>query len=285
MSQWDDFRFFLALKRNKTLKASAKELKVDQATVGRRIQALEEDLRTQLFEKSSDGYFLTVAGERILPMLVSTEENILSVQRIISGREERIEGKVKIAMPGALANHWFIPRIKAFIIKYPNIHFELLTGSEVLNLSRREADLAIRLVKPTQKDLIVKKNGEIELALYSHQSILNRYERKIELKDLKSIPFIGLYPNSTSALEKQLLKKIEANVHITLQSSAWSSVFYSIQEGLGIGILPTFLANRDPKLIQVQIVEPLRAPLWLVVHPDVIKSARIRAVTEFIGKL
>ncbi|MBK9322011.1 MAG: LysR family transcriptional regulator [Bdellovibrionaceae bacterium] len=282
MNQWDDFRYFLALQRNMTLKASARELKVDQATVGRRIQTLEDSLGTQLFEKRSDGYFLTLAGERVLPTLKALEEGIHSVERLIAGQEERIEGIVKIAMPGALANHWLIPKLQPFIQKHSQIKFEFLTGPEAVNLSRREADLAIRLVRPTQRDLVVKKIGEIQLSLYGHPSLFTSTRRPATKEDLKKFPFIGLFPNSMSELEKQLLKKIEPHLHCTIRSGAWSSVFYSIQSGLGIGILPSFLAERDSKLVQLQVIESGRTPLWLVAHPDIVHSARVRAVIDYV---
>ncbi len=285
MIQWDDYRYFLALYRSKTLKASARELKVDQATVGRRILSLEEEIGTQLFEKRSDGYFLTLAGERILPTLQASEEGILAVERIIAGQDERVQGLVKIAMPGALANHWLIPKLRPFIQKHRQIEFEFLTGAEVVNLSRREADLAIRLVRPQQSDLIVKKIGEIELAIYGHASLFTPKRKPTTRGELKNFPFIGLFPNASSDLEKQILKKIESSIQCTIRSSAWSSVFYSIQAGLGIGILPGFVAARDSQIVQLQIEDPVRAPLWLVAHPDIVNSARVRAVIDYLVEL
>lgn len=164
-----------------------------------------------MFEKRSDGYFLTLAGERVLPTLKALEEGILSVERLIAGQEERIEGIVKIAMPGALANHWLIPKLQPFVQKHSQIKFEFLTGPEVVNLSRREADLAIRLVRPTQRDLVVKKFGEIQLSLYGHPSLFTSTRRPATKEDLKKFPFIGLFPNSMSELEKQLWEVLGSN--------------------------------------------------------------------------
>jgi DNA-binding transcriptional LysR family regulator len=285
MTQWDDFRYFLALHRNGTLKAAAQQLGVDQATVGRRISALEESLGTQLFEKRSDGYFLTLAGERVLPTLQATEENLLSVERIIAGRDERVEGLVRIAMPGALANHWLIPRLRRLLEKHPKLELEILTGPEVVNLARREADIAIRLVRLTQRDLVAKKIGELELALYAHSSLFSHSRKPSKKEDLEAYPFVGLSREATSDLERVILKKIENHVRCTIRSAAWSSVFYAVQAGLGVGILPSFIAEREPKLVQLPFVEPSRAPLWMVVHPDIVQSARVRAVIDFLGSL
>ncbi len=283
--EWDGFRYFLAVYRKKTLKAAARDLTVDQTTVGRRISALEAALGTELFEKRSDGYFLTVAGEQILPTIEATENSFLSVERIIAGKEKKIEGVVRIAMPGALANHWFIPRLKNLMQKYPQIELEFLTGPEVVNLARREADLALRLVKPSQQDIVARKIGRIELGLYGHPSLWSGKKRPIQKEDLEKFPFVGLVPSATSDLELSLLEKLKPHLRPKIRSTAWSSVFYAVQACLGIGVLPTFVAEREPELVLIDVVEPVRMSLWLVAHPDIIHSARVRVVIDYLSSL
>ncbi|MBL7671291.1 MAG: LysR family transcriptional regulator [Bdellovibrionaceae bacterium] len=281
---WDGFRYFLALYREGSLKLAAKELKVDQTTVGRRIAALEESLGTRLFEKRSDGYILTLAAERILPTLQAMENSAFSVDRAITGQDERPTGLVRIAMPRALANHWLIPRLSNLMIENPEIEIEFLTGAEVVNLAKRQADIALRLVRPSQRDLIVRKTGEMTLGLFMHPKLLQGRKKPQHLEQLKSFPFVGLVARATSDFEFKLLQKLEPHIRYSLRSAAWSSVFYSIQAGLGWGILPTFFEDRDPELIQINVVEPITTPLWLVAHPDIIKSARVRVVVDYILK-
>lgn len=282
MLEWDGFRFFLALHRKRTLKAAAEVLKVDQTTVGRRITALEHSLGTQLFEKRSDGYFLTLAGERMLPTIQATEDSLLSVERVVAGREELIPGKVRVAMPGALANHLVIPRMQNLMKSHPGLEIEFLTGPEVLNLARRESDIALRLVKPTQKDLVARKIGHVELALYGHPRLWIDKRKPNRKEDLEAFSFIGLTTDATSDIELSLLSKIQPHLRYSLRSAAWSSVFYAVQAGLGVGILPSVVAERDPKIIRLEIVESVKTALWLVVHPDILQSARVRVVLDFL---
>lgn len=279
---WDDFQYFLALNRAGTLKQASRTLRVDQATVGRRIGMLEETLKTQLFEKSSDGYHLTVAGERIKPLILEVETALLSVERRIQGQDEKAEGILRVALPGALANHWLIPRMKPFQQKNPLVEVHFLTGGEVLNLSRREADLALRLVRPKQADLISKKMGVVELAVFGSKKLFQSEAIPKRPADLAYLPFIGLYANAMSAVERLLFKNLEENLNVTMKSAAWSSVYSAISSGLGIGILPTFMSEGKADLVRVNCVNSVPATLWLVVHPDLRKSGKVKAFSEFL---
>ncbi len=276
---WDDYRYFLAVARNRTLKAAGKQLKVDQATVGRRIAVLQENLQAQLLEKRSDGYFLTVAGERIIASTENIEKMMFEMERAILGKNEKIEGVVKIALPGALANQWLIGSLRPLLREHRQLELQFLTGSEVLNLSRREADLAIRLVRPEQKDLKTKKIGVLRLGLYGSKD----FDEK-SFSDFSSMPFVGLFDSATSALERSFLKTLKFEPQYCMRSAAWSSVSAAVQAGLGIGILPTFMAEKNKSLRQLQ-EDRIEAPLWLVVHPEVAESARVRVTIDYFSKV
>lgn len=285
MENWDSFRFFLALARHKTLKSAPRHLNVDQTTVGRQIQQLQEILGTQVFEKSSNGFHLTVAGQRILPILEEMETAAHSAERKIVGLDENPNGTLRIALPGALANHWLIPHLSTFRKNFPKIHLELLTGPEVLNLSRREADIAIRLVRPTEQDLVLKRKKGFSLGLYGHKTLFRSKSKPQKIEDLSNWPFVGLYPWATSDAEAGILRKIKTSHQPALTSAAWSSVFYSVQGGLGLGILPSFLAMRDPSLERISFVDPTYVPLWIVNHPDLSKSHKVRLFLDFIDSI
>lgn len=274
---WDDYRFYLAIARNRTLKAASKQLKVDQATVGRRLNALQDRLGSTLLEKRSDGYFLTAAGLRILDHVETIEREMLSIDRAILGKDDRIEGVVKIAMPGALANQWLIGYLRPLLRKHPNLELHFLTGPEVLNLSRREADIAIRLVRPQQRDLKTKKIGRIRLGLYSAKDFGDTV-------DFALAPFVGLFENVTSGLERAFLQSLKIEPRYCLRSAAWSSVYAALQAGIGIGILPTFIGERSKTLTLIQ-EDRSETPLWLVVHPEVATSARVRVVIDHLVKV
>lgn len=277
---WDDYRFFLAVYRHKTLRLAGKHLNVDQATVGRRIGALQKRLGAQVLEKRADGFFLTAVGARILEGVMSAEEAMLSADRAIAGGNEKVEGVVKVAMPGALANQWLMDSLGPFLRNHPELEIQFLTGPEILNLSRREADFAIRLVRPDQKELKTKKIGQIRLGLYGAKDLAKEVKRA----DLSSLPFIGLFEVATSQQEKNFLQSLKFTPRYRLRSAAWSSVYAALRGALGIGILPTFLGAKDKTL---HLIEEDRAEisLWLVVHPEVAESARVRATIEHFKKV
>lgn len=285
MADWNGYRYFLSLSRHGTLKAAAKKLGVNQTTVGRQIAALESELGAQLFEKKSSGYLLTAKGQDILKMVENAEDTFLSLERFISGTDKRIEGNVRIAMPGGLANHWFIPRLQGFFNKHPKLKLEFLTGPEVLNLSNREADLALRLVKPDQKELLVRKLGHMELKLYGHSAIFEPAGVPTSRKMIANYPFIGLYPDATSAIERTLLKQVDNYLHYAVRSAAWSSVYYAVHARLGIGVLPTFMVPEGSSLVPIEFLRSERAPIWLAIHPDIAQSARVRTVVAWIDNL
>lgn len=272
---WDDHRFFLLVARHRTLKLAAKHLGVDQATVGRRLASLQQRLGTKLLQKRSDGYFPTAAGARILANVEAAEREMLAIDRAILGEDERIEGAVKIAMPGALANHWLIGSLRPLLRAHPKLELQFLTGPEVLNLSRREADLAVRLVRPAQRELRTRKIGTLKLGLYC--------AKDFPAADApSSLPFIGLFDAARSELEDAFLASLRFTPRYVLRSAAWSSVHTAVQAGLGIGILPTFLGQRS-KGLKLLREDRAETPLWLVVHPEVAESARVRAVIRHLS--
>ncbi len=283
MNNWDDFRFFLALCRNNTLKLAARELKTDQATVGRRIYSLEEKLKTKLFEKRSEGFFLTVFGERIRASIEDIEGSFQAIDRKIAGKDERMEGVIRVAMPGALANHLVLPSLKPFTDEFPGVEVQFLTGAEVLNLAKREADMAFRLVRPSQQDLIVKKVGEVSLSLYGSKSLLKKHHRLATQEDLREIPFVGLFDSSTSQAERSLLGQVRPIFkNQVLTSAAWSSVYSALSNHLGVGILPSFVAKRNVELEEISIAPSEKTTLWFVIHPEVQKNKRFAMFADFL---
>jgi len=271
MFQWDDIKVFLALGSHGTHKSAARALSVDQATVGRRIKELEEQLGTKLFDKRSDGFVLTVAGEKILEAAKQAEGHLLAIERGTAALDQRPEGTLRVTMPGGMANHWLMPKLPEFFRKYPGIRLEFLTGPEVVNLWKRQADVAIRLVEPVQRELFFKKIGEIKLGFY-------------QVAKADESAFVGLYDWATSAAERTLLEKAAGPGKVVCRSAAWSSVYYGIKSGVGYGVLPSFFADNDSQLIARRGMPTIKTPVWLVMHPDVKGTGRVKAFTDFLAK-
>jgi DNA-binding transcriptional LysR family regulator len=279
---WDDLKFLLAVKRGKTLKAAGAALKVDQATVGRRLQALEKGLGTQLLEKTPAGFVITAAGEAVLPAAEEIEARVLGLEREIAGRDEKVEGTLRIAAPGSLADHWLIPRLPAFTKLYPQLRVELLTGARVLNLSRREADCAIRFVRPSHAGLVFRKVGRLRLSLYAGPGFFPKKARPESLDDLRAHRFVALHEEAQSELEAKIRGELNARLKPALTCQNWSSVLQALRAGLGFGILPSFLAAAYPELEEIPVLPAAESPVWLVVHPDLARSRKLRAASQFL---
>lgn len=285
MENWDDFRFYSALKNFCTLRSAAEHLGTDQATVGRRIRSLEESLGVKLFEKRSDGYYPTSAGNQIGLDVDLIEKTFETVIRKIAGDDQRMEGSIRIASPGALANHLLIPRLQPFLVRHSGLTLQFLTGPEVVNLAKREADIAIRLVRPIQRGLYVKKIGDLSLALYGNKALIKSVKPPMTASDLKTFSFIGLHADAMSALEEELLVPLKPFLKYSILTHAWSSVFSAVCSGIGLGVLPTFMGDSIPTIEQLSLVPSVSTPLWLVLHPDLKNNARIRVLISEIEKI
>lgn len=286
---WDYYRFFLAVARLGSLKLAATKLKVDQTTVGRNVTTLENEVGARLFERRSDGFVLTSAGQRILQSIEEIEEKMFAVERRLIGRDEKPEGIVKIAMPGALANFWLVPQLGPFFEKFPEVQLEFLTGPSLVNLARREADLAIRFVEPKQSELIVRKMGAVKLQVFGHKKLFLKKEIPQKPKDLHDFSVIGLFSEATSRGESSMIAELapqQGGKQVKIRSAAWSSVYAGVKGALGIGILPVFMVNKDNSEI-LPLCRDFQASLrlWLVYHPDLKQAAKVRVFIDYVSNL
>src|SRR5690242_600628 len=155
--EWDEVRYFLAVARGRSLIAAAKALKVSAATVARRIDALETRLGARLFDRQQSGYALTGSGEAIRTEAEAAEEAILALERKARGRDLGVFGTVRIAATDDIAAHVIAPQLASFRAHHPGIELEIVAQMEVLNLTRREADIAVRSTRPDGGDLVARR--------------------------------------------------------------------------------------------------------------------------------
>ncbi len=172
---WDDLRFFLAIARTGSLTAAARELRVTQSTVGRRLASLESSLGARLLHRTPEGYVLTLAGEAILGQAERVEAEALSVERAVGGRDAQLEGIVRVAAVETLASHVLAPCFCALQSRSPEIVIELLADVRQLSLAMREADVAVRLSRFEQHDLIARRIGGLAYGLYASPAYLERH--------------------------------------------------------------------------------------------------------------
>jgi DNA-binding transcriptional LysR family regulator len=283
MFNWDDVRYFLTLHRQGTLAAAGTALKLDPTTVGRRLTKLEEGLGARLFDRTPTGYVLTEAGHRLLPRAERIEREALGVERDVAGEDQKLEGVVRLTATEMLTTRFIAPHLRRFRERYPEIQLELHCTNLDVNLARREADIALRLARPTQEDLIIKRLSFIHLGLYASVDYVDRYGLPREsLAGHQLILFANTRPFRR---ENDWIEARMDGAHLALRSDSVSAIYSATVAGTGIALLPCLVADYDRHLVRVPVEgAPEPRQIWQAVHKDLRDSARIRAVLEFIGK-
>jgi len=277
---WDDLRIFLAVSRAGSLSGAARALRITQPTVGRRLKALEGGLGAVLFDRLPDGMVLTAAGEDLLPLADSMEATALAVDRRQAGFAQDVRGNVRLSIWESFApfvtDHW-----PALQTRLPDIDLELSVTHVHADLSRREADLLIRECLPKNPSLIARKVGRYAYAVYgSHDFVAANPAARGEAR-YDSCAWVGFdedhayFLNQAWLLERLGggLPRLRVNNALVLQDA--------VGKGCGLGVLPCFSADGDPRLQRLS--EPLpeiARDLFLVVHRDVRRSPAVRAVMD-----
>ncbi|MGY3308708.1 DNA-binding transcriptional LysR family regulator [Pantoea ananatis] len=275
---WDDVRFFLAVARHKTLRGASKSLNVDQATVGRRIAAFESALGSRLFIRTPRAFTLSEFGEQVMAEASAMESAMQVMRRKAACGDNLPAGNVRIATTDTLASAFVMPAIERLREHYPDITVTLLTGLEFADISYRSADIAIRGARPDSEELIVKRLATIEMGLYASQRYFDRLGEPKEDSGLTGHQLV-MFPAELVPRHRQNLCGFAVNSQqVVLECNTQLLMEAAIKRGIGIGLLSTFLAERDPQLIPLFPDKRDPVDIWLVLHPDLQKVARIRAV-------
>ena len=266
---WDDLRVFLAVARSESLSAAGKQLRIDPATVGRRIARLEKGLGVTLFAKSPQGYELTRDGGRLLAHAEGAEQAVThGVQTLADTEDDRLHGVIRIGAPDGCANY-VLPRVVARIAaQHPALDVQIIAQPRLFNLSKREVDLVVSVSQPSSGRLLVKKITDYHLSLAGMQSHLAAHAPIDSLSDLKSRSIVGYVPDLIFDKELDYLEEIGlSEAHYT--SNSVSVQLNMIRAGLGVGVVHDFCLPYVPGLIRLlpEVVRIKRA-FYLVRHAD-----------------
>jgi DNA-binding transcriptional LysR family regulator len=284
--EWDDLKYFIAVARSGSLTESARQLRASPATVGRRVAALERRLGARLFDRRQSGYVLTEGGEAIRARVEEVEDAVLTVERHVLGRDVRPAGKVRVATTDDIATLIIAPRAAEFRKRYPDIVLEIVARQDVANLTRRDADVALRLARPTHANYLIRKVGQWNLALYAARSYVKANNLKPGLRDFSKVAFITWTTEGSHFVGGSWLRDHARDSAIALTASTRRIHHATCKAGIGAAILPCVEADRDPELIR--LLPPNRVssmPIWLVVHRDLAQVPRVRAVIDFLSKV
>ncbi|CAG9167200.1 LysR family transcriptional regulator [Cupriavidus respiraculi] len=282
---WDDTRIFLALEREGTLRRAARVVGLDQATVGRRIAAMERALGATLFLRRSDGYALTPAGENVLRSAEKMEQFANELVRQAQGVDSRLEGEVKVTTTDSLALEFVIPAIARLHAAHPDVRVMLNTSTQMLNLARREADIAIRNIKPENPDLVTRLLARWPVGLYASAGYLEAHGEPepgagFAGHDLAIYqPYMAGNRMPTLVGEPIHAGRIVSGVNSSLMLRAM------VRAGVAIGEIPVPLAERTG-LVRIWPGRERagRYEVWLVTHQDLRHTARVRAMIDAVAQ-
>jgi DNA-binding transcriptional LysR family regulator len=281
---WSTMKDFLAVAESGTLSGAARKLGVSQPTLTRRMASLEESLRVDLFRRSPRGLELTEAGEALLAPAREMELAAHAVELAATGHEGGLSGLVRLTATEGVAQDWLMPQLARFRREHPGIDFEIIVANSAVNVLRREADIAIRLGRPAQKELVAQRVAELSLGLYAAHSYVELHgapQSRAELAEHEAIAFAesDRYTGAGSWLEQ-----IVAPARIVCRANTLGGQRAAIRAGLGIGGQACFIAGRDPELVRLLPSIEMRLETWLVTHPGLRRSRRIRAVLDFLAE-
>jgi DNA-binding transcriptional LysR family regulator len=281
--EWDDLRYFLAVARSGSLIAAGRTLNTSAATVARRVDALESRLGARLFDRKQTGYALTESGEAIRLKAEEAEEAMLSVEREALGRDLRASGKVRVAASDDIAANLIAPHLPGFRRSYPGIAVELVAQMNLVNLTRREADIAIRGARPTTGDLVIRRAGSWGFGLYASKCYVDAHKLEPGGQDFSKVEIITWTEEWAHLRGGPWLAEHAPTAKVALASDSRRVHHNACKAGMGLAVLPCFLADRDPDLVRLLPPEAVVSlDLWLVVHRDLLRTARVRAVMDFL---
>lgn len=279
--EWDDLRVVLAVTREGTLSGAARRLGVTHSTVFRRLGAMEEQIGARLFERFRDGYVPTPAGETAAEAAARLEEEVLTLERRLSGQDLRPSGVVRITTTDTLGTILMrhLPAMRAL---HPEIQPEVVISNAMANLTRREAEIAIRPTPDPPDILVGRRVADIAHAIYGSKAYLSRHREA----DLSAYDWIGLDDALANTVIGRWIRENLRAAHVTCRVDALPALRDATAAGLGLALLPCYLGDAAPglrRLSQKKMAEPLSA-LWLLTHDDLRRTGRIRATLDFLAK-
>lgn len=277
---WDDLRYVLAVARTGTLSDAANDLKVSVSTVSRRLHALEDEVGTALFEKMQRGAVLTLAGEQMLAVAEEMEQLTNDLDARIHGLDTKLAGTIRVSSLDSLVSLW-VRDLCDFQEHYPDIQLELTTGYSVANLTQREADVAIRVAHSAPGHLIGRKHAQLHYCIYGTPELVKRIG-----KDAPYDAFPWLAWDLT----------VGRGTDVWIENNAPKAKIYSriermpvmvdaLETGWGVTILPCMVGDRRPGLVRVGDYLEGGASVWVLSHPAMRATARIRHFVGFVGEL
>jgi DNA-binding transcriptional LysR family regulator len=271
---WDDLRIVIALSREKSLVAASHRIGVDKTTIGRRLRSLEESLGAILFDRREGTWRITSVGRRVLERAQRIEEDIAAIERTTEAETKSVSGLVRVTSVAGIISEYLAPRLPEIYAKHPDFRLDLVDSDANLNLTRREADVAIRMSRPESGDFVIRKVSVMSFAVY---------ESAVPGVVPRDGDWVGYNENLARVPEMRWLEDHLGGGRIRLRENGARTLCAAVASGVGRGILACFVADVQPNLRRHRGEGPvLSRDMWMLVHRDARESARVAVVTDWL---
>lgn len=282
---WNDLKYFLAVAREGGLSKAGLALGSSASTVSRHITALEQHLRVRLFVRLSTGYLLTDAGSELFERVAEVERRTQAVARgsSVAAEHQQVKGLVRLATADSVGSYVLAPQMLLLKQRHPALRLELILGHAQVDLTRREADVALRVLDAHNPDAhpdhVMHRVGPMQFEVYAARSLLNG--ARADSVDWRAMDHVGW---DSGSRHLTLARWLESHFSrpAAFSSNSMSIHLQWIRSGLGVGMLPRFVAAQESTLVRLPVEDPPRRELWLVYHRDLKNSLRVRAVRQFV---
>jgi len=278
---WDNLRYVLMVASKGSIAAAARELQVNRTTVLRRINAFQDNLNCRIFERGEAGYVLTPEAEKMISAAREVENTLFNMQRQLAGRELKLEGELRVTTTDTFMVALLGPHLARFHRKHPHIIVEILSTNSILDLNRRDADIAIRPTRTPDAHLVGKRVSDVEFGIYASREFLEgRTTKNLFLQD-----WIGFDTSLRSTPPGAWFEAKVPQARVCLRGDSFVGVKVAAENSIGLALLPRLLGDGSDQLERLPLKIPeLTIGLWLLTHPDLVRSARVNAFFEYFSE-
>jgi DNA-binding transcriptional LysR family regulator len=278
--EWSDLQFFVAVCERGSIGGAAQALGVNHSTVLRRIANLEATLDVRLFDRLPRGYALTAHGQELATGVAGVQDQVDAAQRRVTGADLALSGLIRLTAPDTLVQRLLLPLLGEFQRDHPQVQLEIVGNNQFLNLTQREADVAVRGSNSPPENLVGRRVGRIQTALYSSREYLSSLGAEEGEADWR---WVGHDDSLAHLLSAKWMHKHVAPERVGIRVTSLVAMAEAVAAGCGVGWLLCPLADAMPGLVQLR--EPpadLDTQIWVLTHPDLKRVARIKALTDFL---
>lgn len=278
---WDNLRYVLMVANKGSISAAARELEVNRTTVLRRIDKFQQDLNCRIFDRADTGYVLTPEAEKMIAAAREVENTLFNMQRQIAGHELKLEGELRVTTTDSFVLSLLGPHLASFARKHPHIVVDLLVTNDVLDLNRRDADVAIRPTRQPDARLIGQRLCDVEFGVYASPEVAKSWQPGGD----SNSRWIGFADSLLATPIGAWFDVAVDSRQICMRCDSFVSIRVAAEAGIGFAILPRFLGDDSDNLESLDLdTSEVTAGLWILTHPDLMRSARVNAFVEHISE-